>query len=166
MKQKVLNWAKRFNTFCFLDNNEYPSGSNTIECLLGAGVKRTISINVGNALPRLEEFMAGQGSWLFGHLGYELKNEIEKLQSSNPDGLLFPDLLFFEPEILIHLTPSNIKVEGPGAPGILKEIQNESAENDQSTGGDINIQSRLTREQYISVLEKLQHHIHLRLYQH
>ena len=77
MKSKVLNWAQQFSTFCFLDNHNYRINPQSIECLLAAGKKREIGANAGNALSLLQEFIDQKNSWLFGHLGFDLKNEIE-----------------------------------------------------------------------------------------
>ena len=104
IKNKVLNWAQRFDTFCFLDNHQYQNPPHSMECLLGAGTKRYISLQSGNALQQLQEFIDAAPAWLFGHLNYDLKNESdsygnEKLYFAHPDNIQFPDLFFFEPEI-------------------------------------------------------------------
>jgi hypothetical protein len=49
MKQKVLNWAQRFSTFCFLDNHQYHIEPHTQECIVGAGIRRKVN-ECGNAL--------------------------------------------------------------------------------------------------------------------
>ena len=71
-----------------------------IECLAGAGVKRKIKADAGNALNELQQFIDKKEGWLFGHLGYDLKNEIEELNSLLPDSHRNADLFFFEPEIV------------------------------------------------------------------
>ena len=77
-KEKVLNWAQQFNTFCFLDNHQYQIEPHTMECMLAAGVKRQLKADAGNALDKFQQFIDEKKSWLFGHLSYDLKNEIEK----------------------------------------------------------------------------------------
>ncbi len=89
IKKKVLNWAKQFGTFCFLDNHQYQTEPHSVECLLAAGVKRAFSSNAGNALTEFQKFIDSEKCWLFGHLGYDLKNEIENLSSQNPDNTAF-----------------------------------------------------------------------------
>ena len=142
VKQKVLNWAQRFNTFCFLDNHQYSTEPHTVECLLAAGVKRQLKAEPGNALEQLQRFIAdvplsvrdslprqGGGQtrgWLFGHLSYDLKNEIEELSSSHIDLIDFPDLFFFEPEVLIRLNKNEMKIEADDAGKIYDEIYNEN----------------------------------------
>ena len=76
MKQKVLNWAQRFNTFCFLDNHQYQIEPHTQECILGAGIKRKINAQCRQcAWTCCNNSLTKNETWLFGHLGYDLKNE-------------------------------------------------------------------------------------------
>lgn len=44
-----------------------------------------------------------QKKWLFGALGYDLKNQFEKLKSTNAPIIETESLLFFEPKTLILL---------------------------------------------------------------
>lgn len=159
MKQKVLNWAKRFNTFCFLDNHQYQLEPHTVECLLAAGVKRQLTANTGNALGQLQTFLDGSNSWLFGHLGYDLKNEIEQLSSSNPDKIKFPDLFFFEPEVVIRLSATEMVIESDNPHLIYKSITEICAATDEDGPYSFNIQSLITQKEYISIIKKLKQHI-------
>jgi para-aminobenzoate synthetase component 1 len=158
MKKKVLNWAQRFNTFCFLDNHQYQLVPHTMECLLAAGIKRKISCNTGDALKQLQQFIDKNNTWLFGHLGYELKNEIEQVSSSHPDHILFPDLFFFEPEIIIRLNEKELFIEAGEAEKIFEEI-NEQKSLVATSSDEIKIQSRISKKEYISVINQLRQHI-------
>ncbi|HYM92846.1 MAG TPA: hypothetical protein VET23_01815, partial [Chitinophagaceae bacterium] len=111
MKNKVLNRANQFSTFCFLDNHQYQIQPHSMECLLAIGEKRVIKASAGNALTQLQSFLDAKTGWAFGHLGYDLKNETENLSSSLFDGIQFPDLFFFEPEILVRLNEKEIIIE-------------------------------------------------------
>ena len=54
--------------------------------------------DAGTAFDQLRQFYrANKGEWLFGHLGYDLKNETEALQSRHPDRLGFGILPFSFP---------------------------------------------------------------------
>lgn len=64
----------------------------------GAGNIRTMQ---GNAWDALENFRKEHNDWLFGYLGYDLKNHSEKLSSTNPDLTALPDMFFFVPGILL-----------------------------------------------------------------
>ena len=159
-KEKVLNWAQRFNTFCFLDNHQYPSRQHTRECLLGAGAKKELNLNAGSALVGLQTFIDRHKGWLFGHLGYELKNETEKLSSSHPDGIRFPDLYFFEPEIIVHLNENQITIEAEDPGQIFKLIHSSGKLSSLRTPSiPVHVRHRIPEHDYCSIIGQLKKHI-------
>jgi para-aminobenzoate synthetase component 1 len=160
IKQKVLNWAQRFNTFCFLDNHQYQITPHTQECLAGFGVRRNILANAGNALEQLQEFLDQKKSWLFGHLGYDLKNEIEETSVSNhPDHIQFPDLFFFEPEIIIRLNEKQIIIDADDPDSVYESIISTGLDTKVRQYKAPVIQSNIHRDEYISIIKQLQKHI-------
>lgn len=154
-----MNWAQRFGTFCFLDNHQYSIKPHTVECMLAAGVKRYVKATAGNALHQLQQFIDEKPAWLFGHLGYDLKNEIEKLESSHPDKIGFPDLFFFEPEIIIRLNETEMLVEAENAERTATEINATAISRETAGKANAVIQNRFSKEEYISVIRQLQRHI-------
>jgi para-aminobenzoate synthetase component 1 len=55
-----------------------------------------------NPWEALREFRNRVDSWLFGYLGYDLKNHIEQLHSSNDDPVGAPDMYFMVPKFLLR----------------------------------------------------------------
>ena len=99
----MLNWVNRFNIFCLLDNRHYDFSKPAFECLLAAVSKENIEMQSGSAFDALRHFYAAnKNEWLFGHFGYDLKNEIENLISSKPDHLYFPDIFYIKGRIAFH----------------------------------------------------------------
>jgi para-aminobenzoate synthetase component 1 len=159
-KQKVLNWVQQFSTFSFLDNHQYQIEPHTLECLLAAGIKRQLKVSAGTALDELQQFIDEKNSWLFGHLAYDLKNEIEKLTSVNPGYIGFPDLFFFEPEIIIHLTLTQISIEAENPAAVFTEISGIRITSFQgNTNNQICIRNRISRKEYLETIRKLKQHI-------
>jgi para-aminobenzoate synthetase component I len=159
VKQKVLNWTKRFNTFCFLDNHQYQTEPHTVECLLAAGVKRQVKAGVGNGLQQLQQFINEKPTWLFGHLGYDLKNEIENVSSLHPDHINFPDLFFFEPEIIIRLNKTEMIIEAADAEKVFAEVSDTSHVSEILNESRVTIQNRLSQKEYIDIIRQLKQHI-------
>lgn len=157
-KDKVLNWAKQFSTFCFLDNHQYQIEPHSVECLLAAGQKRMISSIAGSALHELEQFLDERKSWLFGHLSYDLKNEIENISSRHVDQVGFPDLFFFEPEILIRLSADEVCIEADDALAVFEEIEN-YVNNSLPVTGSFQVKNRISKSQYVDYVRQLQKHI-------
>jgi para-aminobenzoate synthetase component 1 len=81
-------------------------------CLLGIGVKRELLFKKSEPgiLDALEKFSKEGNAWTFGWFGYDLKNEIENLETRNPDTLGHPVLAWWEPEIVIQFSDSSVDV--------------------------------------------------------
>ena len=155
----MLSWANQFGIFCFLDNHHYQTNYHSIECLLAVGSKSSFTATAGNALNDFQDFLNEKPRKLFGHLCYELKNEIEGLTSSHKDRIGFPDIFFFEPEIIIKLSEKEmeIKIEAE-AERIFSEIMDAGFER-RDKGTNIQIQQRVSKQEYIETIERLKKHI-------
>jgi len=150
----MLNWANRFNIFCFLDNQQYSIQPQQYECLLAAGSSRHIS---SGTIKDVDQFITHQKQWVFGHLSYELKNSIHQLSSAREDKIAFPTFYFFIPEILLQIKGENLMIEAGDCEEIYHQIAEQKIESHPSSS--ISIQQRLTKEQYIQKIQKLQQHI-------
>lgn len=159
-KIKMLNWANQFSIFCLLDNHRYNFEQPAFECLLGAGKKTDIAASAGNAFPLLKDYCSTKKCFLFGHFGYDLKNETEQLNSNNYNGINFPDLYFFEPEIVLELSLDKVIIHADSNPDeIFLAVTASSAAIGKLMSGQTEIQSRFKKEEYIEAVEKLQAHI-------
>lgn len=154
-----MNWAQQFSTFCFLDNHEYELAPHSEECILAAGVRKSIVCPAGQALQELDDFIEKHKGWLFGHLGYDLKNEIESLSSSHPDRVGFPDLYFFVPEVVIRFSNNKMEIDATDPQKIYDEIINKSVSDDMNFPLNGKIYSGMSKEGYIEVIRHLKEHI-------
>src|SRR5436305_10304504 len=84
IKQQVLNWSSQFNTFIFLDNQQYDSPENKYECLVAIGERARVQTNAGHAFDKLKDFSLQYEDWLFGHFSFDLKSETENVPSVLP----------------------------------------------------------------------------------
>ena len=161
LRIQMLNWVNRFNIFCFLDNQCYDFSKPEFECLVAAGCKRNIQVNAGNAFNTFDDFYrSAENEWLFGHFGYDLKNETEQLFSRNFDGIGFSDLCFFIPEIVLQLDQHQLTIfSETGAEEIFIEISNGPAVISSALKTNITIKNRIERPAYIEIIEQLRKHI-------
>ena len=161
-KIQMLNWANRFNIFCLLDNHQYHFETPAFECLLAAGCKASVSANAGTAFEQLRLFSQQNPGWLFGHFGYDLKNELEELQSNNKDKIGFSDLHFFVPEIVVELSANQLTIycDTGNAQDIFTDIKSSpTCIPATEIKTPIEIQHRISRQAYISAVQVLQQHI-------
>src|SRR5258708_31712914 len=153
----MLNFIKKFGIFCFLDNHEYEF-NKSYECIAGAGVLHSVISNGIDNLRDVDKIQGKAADWVFGHVAYDVKNEIEQLRSSNPDGIGFPDFFFFVPEIVFILTENELKM------GVHNSIDPQRIYNDIiSLEPKKNVRypsplvkARFTKKEYIETVQKLQ----------
>ncbi len=107
-----------------------------------------------------------EGSWQFGFISYDYKNQLEQLCSTNFDGIQFPEKHFFTPEILFKINAETVEISYQSAvyssvqiKEIIKNISSLSIEKDERK--EINIAPRITKEEYISTVNRLKNHIQL-----
>ena len=159
-KTKMLNWTKQFNIFCLLDNHQYNFSAPQFECLLAAGSVKELHITNGNAFENLQDFVEEENDWVFGHLSYDLKNEIEILSSQNFDAIQFPDLFFFVPEIVLILKTDVLEIGiTSGDSGVIYESIVSLKDQHNSNSSVPEIKSRFLKDEYLETVAKLQQHI-------
>lgn len=155
----MLNWAQQFDTFCFLDNHQYQIGPHTQECLLAAGVRdKTLQ---ESDISYLQKFIdKKKNCWLFGHLNYDLKNELEQLSSNHDDYIGFPNFFFFEPAAIFRLNEKELIIESDNPNEVFEKLEQIYSSNDEETSGrNIEIKHRIQKEEYISIINRLKQHI-------
>lgn len=164
IQQKILSWANAHSDIlCYLDSNHYDKdGYSQYEGLLAVGAEEELCIpHHGRAFDALRSFAQKHQKWLFGHLNYDLKNEVENLESNNRDGLHFPELYFFVPTYLFFFyKDGTIELASEQEPPatIWKKIQAFEAVPKGALHA-INLQQRISKACYLETIEKIRKHI-------
>ena len=93
-----------------------------------------------------KNFREEQQDWLFGYLGYDLKNELEDLHSHNKELIGAPDLFFMNPGFLLEIDLHNqIKVLRGELPDELDSVQN--------SGFSVQPTRQISADEYIRLVE-------------
>ncbi|WP_235918426.1 anthranilate synthase component I family protein [Sediminibacterium soli] len=143
-----------------MDNHQYSSGYHSAECLAGVGAVEVFSADT-DILPRLSDFTRLQNDWLFGHLGYDLKNETEQLHSTHADAIQFPVVSFFRPQTLLRLQNGTLMIASlDNDPGELFRQITEQPSPVTSVNHTGTIQPRISKAQYLDRVQRLLQHIH------
>jgi para-aminobenzoate synthetase component 1 len=158
-KQQMLSWANQFDICCFFDNNQYPDKHHSYEWLLGAGAIEIFS-PTQNILSSLGDFYNSHNDWLFGHISYDLKNEIEQLASSNSDGVEFPDIFLFQPEIIIQATNDSVIISSHyNEPRKIFDTILSQKLNNTTRLSKVCVQPRISKEKYLRTIKVLRRHM-------
>lgn len=163
-KEQLLHWAQQFREVAFLDSNNYPQAYSSYDCLLAVDAFTLLQTDYDNAFEDLKQYQQTTKDWLFGYLSYDLKNDSERLQSNNFDGLDFPDLFFFQPKKIFLLKGNQLETR------YLHLCDDELQEDyqdittivpQQSTASDsVVVQARIDQKKYLEQVQKMQEYIH------
>ena len=163
-KKQLLYWAQQFREVAFLDSNSYPQAYSSYDCMLAVDAFTLLQTDYHNAFEDLKQYQQTTKDWLFGYLSYDLKNDSERLQSNNFDGLDFPDLFFFQPKKIFLLKGNQLETR------YLHLCDDELQEDyqdittivpQQSTASEsVVVQARIDQKKYLEQVQKMQEYIH------
>jgi len=163
-KTQLLQWAQQYKTAVWLDSNNYKQQYSNFDAVLAVDTFSKIETNYTNAFQKLRKYQSTVNDYIFGYLGYDLKNDVEKLNSSNFDGLHFPDLFFFQPKKIFLIKKNTVEIKY--IKGFKNEIETDlttikltKTQNSESENS-IKIKLRIHKDEYYQKLNAVLNHIH------
>ncbi len=159
-KKRLLAFANRFDICCCLETNYQHDKYQSHNFLFAIGAAYIFSPEK-NILNNLKTFLAQHKDWLFGHVNYDLKNEIESLTSSHKDNIGFPKIFLFQPKILIEYKNDEVIISciDLSPQKIFDEINNFHFDKIENENLKIELVPRINKAEYISTVNKLREHI-------
>ncbi|MGO1596804.1 MAG: anthranilate synthase component I family protein [Sphingobacterium sp.] len=156
---KALTWSRSFEQVALFQSNVFPDRYSKLNFLMAVGARDEFSAVAGTACQGLEEFRTkNPNQWMPGFLSYDLKNEIEALQSRHENLLDFPDAYFFVPKIVIQSIGQNIIIQADHPRAIFQAIINTLADNHTPPYSGV-IKTRMIKGDYMEAFGKLKQHI-------
>lgn len=162
-KEKLLYWAQQFREVVWLDSNFYPQNHTSFDAILAVDAITSLQTHYEGAFNALEEYQTITKDWLFGYLSYDLKNDIENLQSQNTDGLQFPDLFFFQPKKILSFKENKLTFHY--LPLVEDEINEDLRVINQQkvpsikNANALKISARTTKQNYYNKVQQILQHI-------
>lgn len=163
-KDKLLLWSQQFEDVVWLDSNNYHELNTEYDAVLAVDAMTGIQTDYQDAFEKLEEYQSKTNDWLFGYLSYDLKNDIEQLESNNFDGLEFPELYFFQPKKIFLIKGNRLNIFYLNM--IVDEFKedlsaiNAQEFNDDTYKNDVKIHLRIHKDEYFNKVNELISHIH------
>jgi para-aminobenzoate synthetase component 1 len=148
----------------YLDSNDYPQQYSSYDCILAVDAFTSIKTDFHNAFEDLKQYQQITKDWLFGYLSYDLKNDLEDVNSNNFDGLHFSDLFFFQPKKLFLLNGNQLEIKylnlcDDEVEEDYEEIRVQcSVVSEQSS--EVEVKPRISKENYLKKVSKILEHIH------
>ncbi|PLX20145.1 MAG: aminodeoxychorismate synthase, component I, partial [Marinilabiliales bacterium] len=164
-KNKVLQYGRNFKDFIFLDSNHFTNANEKFTYYDYDFLAAIDSLHNIYNIKDLESHCSENKDWLFGYLSYDLKNEIEELESNNIDELHFSTIHFFIPHIIIYSRKSKVSViyndkneTEQNVLEIIKTINNSDFKKFKKQPSLI-LNQRFSKKEYIETVQKLKNHI-------
>jgi para-aminobenzoate synthetase component 1 len=162
LKHRLLHWARLHDPVVILNSNGHTGDIYSRHDLLAAvGQTETWRGQAGHAFDALRDFVSAP-SWVFGFLTYDLKNEIERLESNHFDGIGIPAMCFFRPEAVIAVRGTEVEVWGEEPKALLEQVMSIAPpphKPSQGGGARYQIHQRFAKEGYASTVERIREHI-------
>ncbi|NUM31323.1 MAG: anthranilate synthase component I family protein [Bacteroidetes bacterium] len=99
-------------------------------------------------------------SWYFGVIGYNLKNEIENLDSKNKRCFGWNEMCFFSPETVVTVDYENVVcIYGNNPQEVFKNISETKIEKDYNSNSQIKIKTEIDKKSYISKVNRIKNEI-------
>lgn len=157
---KSLAWADQHPLVAYYNPNDIPYPHQGFEHILAVSTGNPEVLPLNDAYNYLENILAPKPPMLCGYLGYDLKNQTEKLSSRNADFLGFPLLTFFTPELYLYFNKESIKIYAlrDNTKHIIKSILDSACPAPASAIG-VSVQQRVSHEKYMRQVELVKKHI-------
>ena len=153
---KALAWANQQDTFMLLNGNLIEGLYSGFPVVLAVGSKKVVQGKM-DGFQNLQ-YLLGLSESAFGYLGYDLKNEIEQLESNNQDLSGLPLYYLFIPETIISFTDNEVTISS-SAPSETHNTIKSTEPYQLIDLQKINFTCDTTDKEYLQKVEKIRKHI-------
>jgi para-aminobenzoate synthetase component 1 len=158
-KSKALLWSDSFNTACYFDSNNFSDPYSAFGVYIGAGKVAELTDSDKSSFVAVEQFLNSNKGYIPGYFSYDLKNEIENLNSENPDNLEFAKIYFFLPKHSILIRNNEISIFSDDADEVWRAINKTILNQSKEQVSVPKIRGRFNRNEYIQTVREIQKHI-------
>lgn len=159
-KAQLYAYTATHSPVAFYDSNQ---NSERFDALVGWLPKSEILSEYPTSFQRLQQHRDQHRDWLLGFLCYDLKNELEKLESPKPKGLYWPTLYFFQPHkvVIVHDKQAHFHYSEEFAAEISMDFERiqQTQPLDKTYIHPINWSTRSSKSDYFNQFEVIQNHL-------
>lgn len=156
LKNRLIRTCGESQYGLFLDSHDHQDKYSRYRWLAGFEATDYV-VSSNDSLKKLAQFHDQEQDWLLGHLSFNLKNELEELDSRHPDQLDFPHLSFFIPQYLVYHDGEEVWLESlkeTSAEGFLDKLA-PAFVDEEIPDIHIELPCKTTEHQYRDTVDKL-----------
>lgn len=163
--EPLSSFAQQFTYSAILLSNDYSDKYGEYEFLAAFGAYRILQSNK-QSFQNLSDFHHQRKSWIFGHLSYELKDELWKTKTKKNYKHNFSSLSFFEPAYLLlqkrNSETVQVLVNEDVSPtpilDLIKKLQDEEGGSPKNYQFP-NLKPSITKEEYLRAFQEIKKEI-------
>lgn len=158
----LLSWAGSFDRCVYFKGQQGDSLYGSFPQMLAVGTFQDCVHTQGKPIKALDEFHHQNRDWIIGYLSYDLKNDLETLQSKNPSRFTLPHFSFFIPRHILHLHENHFilsTVEDPDQ--VIKDIRDHKLSQKVTQTSPLPPRQQTSRAEYILAVTQLQEQLRL-----
>jgi len=157
--KSLIYWASTQEYFTFLNGNDFKTLNGSFPRKIFIGNIKSIE-STSDSFDKLQQFIDLHNDWIYGFFSYDLKNEIEELESLNPSTIPVPNLRFFIPETVITLLDEEIEIESIYDPvEIFENITKNHIDHNPVQNKINQLACNTTKRQYLDYIRKIKESI-------
>jgi para-aminobenzoate synthetase component 1 len=157
--EKSLHWANGSSHCSYFNPNDVPYPFDPFEHFIAIGCHQEVCFDGIADFEKLKQECESNKEWLIGYLSYDLKNQLEQLESTHPDRNGFHPIYFYIPEHLIHFHHSHVVISSHGDPEEVYQLITQSISAQITDMVDISITANVSKEQYLKTVKTILQHI-------
>jgi len=158
----LLNWSNQFQYFAIFHPQQveqYPFGAFPKSIAVG---NKKLNLKAPYFQTLKAHINKNPNEKLFGYLGYDLKNELEKLESKNPTTINWEPMSFFVPACIISFEENYLMIQSENLDYFYEEIQKiltKSEIENKSKSHVSHLKSWTNKTEYVNTVNQLRNHI-------
>ena len=161
---KALHWASTFSHCHYFNHNQITFPHGAFPKLIAAGVHKIPDFPGLDDFTTLRTFWEQERDWLIGYLGYDLKNQVEKLESANLDSLENPDINFYVPSHVLLFNRNRVDIYSYENPEEVFQTINATSpprfiDDLSEVSAELSLKPRIDESEYLDTVKRLQQHI-------
>lgn len=162
--EKLLIWQKKFSHSCILVSNyneDLPLDYHNYDIICAVDIIDQCVLN-NNSFSGLKDWYNSHKDWVFGHLSYDIKNEIEGLSCNKKNYFQASNLHFFRPKYILTLSKKGLVFESYESSKKMREIIDLVHSLDSKNKykySKIKLKSRESKQDYLRKIKNIKEHI-------
>jgi len=160
----LLFKSQTLNYISILDSNTQsnlaglPTDYINYDMIAGVDALEVLKVN-SDSFNSLQNFHNKYNDWLFGYLSYDLKNELEQLNSNNYEGLRAANLSFFIPKYVLLLKKNILEIHSYESKRDCQQFLAYQQLNWKDESTAVQLKQRDTKAKYLEKIRLIKKHI-------